>query len=84
MFMGVITGVGGGVMRDVFSGQVPYIFRKHVYATASIVGAVVYLCLHGTGQENTAAVAGLLTVVVIRILAARFQWNLPKVHLPSE
>ena len=84
MFMGVITGVGGGVMRDVFSGQVPYIFRKHVYATASIVGAVVYLCLHGTGQENPAAVAGLLTVVVIRILAARFQWNLPKVHLPSE
>ena len=84
MFMGVITGVGGGVMRDVFSGHVPYIFRKHVYATASIVGAVVYLCLHGTGQENPAAVAGLLTVVVIRILAARFQWNLPKVHLPSE
>lgn len=86
MFMGVITGVGGGVIRDVFSGQVPYIFRKHVYATASIAGAVVFLCLQGTGQGqgSPAAVAGLLTVVIIRILAARFQWNLPKAHLPSQ
>ena len=43
IFVGVVTGVGGGVMRDVFAGNVPFIFRKHVYATASIAGTIIYL-----------------------------------------
>ncbi|MGN0436287.1 MAG: trimeric intracellular cation channel family protein [Wujia sp.] len=81
MFVGVVTGVGGGVMRDLFAGNVPFIFRKHVYATASIAGAVVYLCLEKTGYVELSAVISLLLVLVMRILAARFKWNLPSVHL---
>lgn len=81
LFVGVITGVGGGLIRDIFAGNVPYIFRKHVYATASIAGAVTYLCLEKTGHMELAAIVSLLLVLVLRLLAAHFEWNLPKVHL---
>lgn len=81
LFVGVITGVGGGVIRDIFAGNVPYIFRKHVYATASIAGAVAYLCLEKTGYLDLAAVVSLVLVLLLRLLAAKFEWNLPSVHL---
>ena len=81
MFVGVVTGVGGGVMRDVFAGNVPFIFRKHVYATASIAGTVIYLCLEKTGYADLAAAVSLLTVLLLRMLAAKYKWNLPAVHL---
>ena len=47
VFVGVITGVGGGVLRDVLAGEKPYIFVKHIYACASIVGAVFYVYVRG-------------------------------------
>ncbi len=81
LFVGVITGVGGGIMRDIFAGNVPYIFRKHVYATASIVGAGIYLLLEYTGYPEFAVAVSLLLVLVLRLLAAPFQWNLPRVYL---
>lgn len=83
MFVGVITGVGGGLLRDIFAGNVPYIFRKHVYATASIAGACAYLLLQKTGHQGFAAIASMLIVVMLRLLAARYQWNLPHVELPE-
>lgn len=79
IFVGVITGVGGGVMRDVMAGNMPYIFVKHIYACASLAGA--FICAYGweaMGMRN-AMVAGMLLVVVIRFLAAYYRWNLPKV-----
>lgn len=81
LFVGVITGVGGGIMRDICAGNIPYIFRKHVYATASIAGAVIYLCLQKTGYTQMAAVASVLSVLCLRLLAAKFKWNLPRVHI---
>lgn len=81
LFVGVITGVGGGVIRDIFAGNVPYIFRKHIYATASIAGAAAYLLLKTTGYTGMATAVSILIVLTLRLLAARFQWNLPRVHL---
>lgn len=79
IFVGVITGVGGGVMRDVMAGNMPYIFVKHIYACASLAGA--FICAYGWGAMGmrNAMVAGMLLVVVIRFLAAYYRWNLPKV-----
>ena len=45
IFLGVITGVGGGILRDIMAGQTPYVLRKHVYACASIAGALLYVFL---------------------------------------
>lgn len=81
LFVGVITGVGGGILRDMFAGNVPYIFRKHVYATASIAGAVSYLLLDGAGYTQLAVICSLALVLALRVLAAHFQWNLPRVKL---
>lgn len=80
LFVGVMTGVGGGMIRDILAGNVPYIFRKHVYATASIAGAAAYIFLIRVWDLELATGVSLLLVLLLRILAARFEWNLPKVN----
>ena len=79
VFLGTITGVGGGLLRDIMAGDRPYIFVKHVYASASIVGAVVCVfCWNRIGEE-AAMLIGVASVVVLRLLAIRYRWNLPKI-----
>lgn len=80
IFVGVLTGVGGGVVRDIMAGNTPYIFVKHVYASASIIGAVVTIVLMNFFGEFVGMVAGAVVVFVIRILAAYFKWNLPRIR----
>ena len=78
VFVGVITGVGGGVLRDVFSGERPYIFVRHFYACASIIGALICaLCWDRLGA-NAAMLFGAAAIVVLRLLAAYYHWSLPK------
>ena len=77
VFVGVVTGVGGGVLRDMMAGDTPYIFRKHVYASASLVGALVCVLFWLPGLEVYAMGAGAVTVIVIRVLSAYYRWNLP-------
>ena len=79
-FVGVITGVGGGVLRDVLAGNTPYIFVKHIYACASLAGALVTTLLWKALPSLWAMAIGLLVVVVIRVLSAHFHWRLPKAH----
>lgn len=77
LFLGVLTGVGGGVLRDVFATQKPMIFVRHFYALASLIGAIVFMVLQNKNQV-IAMIAGVATIVVLRMLAARFKWHLPK------
>ncbi|MDO4809358.1 MAG: TRIC cation channel family protein [Eubacteriales bacterium] len=77
LFVGVVTGVGGGVIRDLFAGNRPYIFIKHFYACASLAGSVVMVVLWPFG-EKTAMIAGILVIITLRLLAAKFRWSLPK------
>ncbi len=78
--LGVITGVGGGVLRDVLVNEKPYILVKHIYAVASLLGAVAYyvIGIH-FGHELVGTIVSVLLTVTIRMLAAKFHWNLPKV-----
>ncbi len=78
LFMGVVTGVGGGVMRDVFCCQLPYIFTKHFYATASIIGAGIYIIINCFGNSLIAGVFGISVIFLLRLFASKFLWNLPK------
>lgn len=80
LFVGIITGVGGGVLRDVLAGTVPSIFRKHIYALASAAGALADIVLMRVISAEAAMLAGFCVVVVIRLLAARFRWNLPRIE----
>ena len=78
-FVGLITGVGGGVLRDIMAGQTPYIFVKHIYASASLAGALVCALLWKILPDYVSMLAGLLLVLTIRLLSAHFHWNLPRV-----
>lgn len=77
VFVGVVTGVGGGVLRDTLSGSVPYIFIKHIYACASIAGAVLCALLWDFTGRVYAMLFGAAVIFAIRCLSAHFRWNLP-------
>ena len=78
IFVAVVTGVGGGVLRDVFAGDRPYIFVKHIYACASIAGAIVCALMWNIVGQNVSMATGFAVVTLIRLLAARFRWSLPR------
>ena len=80
IFVGVITSVGGGVLRDVLTGSMPFIFVKHIYASASLVGAILYVILHNRINHIVAMVISMGIVILIRFLAAKYRWNLPRIH----
>ena len=81
VFVATLTGVGGGVMRDIMAGRVPKILRKRIYALAAIIGSVIYyILIHYNLCSSTLAITiGAGSVLVIRILATIFRWNLPTV-----
>ena len=79
-FVGVITGVGGGLLRDIMAGTMPYIFVKHVYAVASLAGALVFLFFYLNVPKIAAMLIGAGTVITIRLLAAHYRWNLPRIQ----
>ncbi|MDO5848821.1 MAG: trimeric intracellular cation channel family protein [Methanobrevibacter sp.] len=74
----VITGVGGGVMRDIFALQKPIIFVRHIYATASIAGAIVCYAVNLYFNINWAIVLCFIVVFILRILSAHLDLDLPK------
>lgn len=77
VFVGVITGVGGGMIRDVLAGDIPYILVKHIYACASIVGAVSCVLLRKVMPLYLAMIIGCILVLLVRLLAAHYHWNMP-------
>lgn len=79
-FVGVITGVGGGVLRDVLAGNMPYVFVKHIYACASLAGALVCIWFWPISHV-LAMMLGAGSVVLIRSLSAHFHWSLPKARM---
>ncbi len=85
VFLGFITGVGGGVLRDVLSNQMPAIFVKHVYALPVIIGGILMVIMHELMDSwNLAMVVSFALVIILRVLARHFLWNLPKVKLDSD
>ena len=78
MFVGVITGVGGGVLRDLFAGSMPAIFVKYFYACASLIGAVLCTLLWDVLGGIPSMTIGAVTIFILRMLAARYHWMLPR------
>ena len=77
---GMLTAVGGGILRDVFVNQIPIVFVKELYASASFVGVVVFYFLLVVGADlYIASIAGIAIVTGLRLVAMKYNWNLPKV-----
>ncbi len=84
VLMGTMTGVAGGVLRDVVTAQVPLILQRDIYATAAIVGVALYLLLQAFGlQRSHAFAAGMVVVVALRLLAIRWGLRLPIFRMPE-
>ena len=82
VFSGMITGVGGGMLRDVLIDTTPYIFKKHIYAVAAIIGGILYFILRSyTKNVQLASLLSVILVFVIRMLATKYRWSLPKVQI---
>lgn len=78
--LGMITGVGGGMVRDLCLKEIPFVLRKHVYAVAALAGAALYyvtFCMTHI-PEYAALSLGIIAVVAIRVLATKFKLNIPK------
>lgn len=80
VFIGVLTGVGGGVLRDIMAGETPYILVREIYASAAIAGGITCVVCGSTMGEATATILGLIVTIVIRSLAAYFHWNLLRIR----
>jgi uncharacterized membrane protein YeiH len=80
--LGVITGVAGGIIRDTLTGEIPYVFRREIYlyATASLVGAIVFVLLQNL---SFGILVGAAVTLILRLLAIRWRLALP-VFRPRE
>ena len=77
---GMLTAIGGGILRDVFVSQTPIVFVKELYASASFLGAAVfYLVILLTNDVYAGTISGLLLATGLRLVAMKYNWNLPKV-----
>lgn len=78
IIMGSITGAAGGVIRDVFINEIPLIFRKEIYAMACVIGGIAYwICLRMNLETNLSQIIGGSVVLLVRILAVKYQITLP-------
>ena len=79
VMMGTITGIVGGIVRDILCNTIPLVLQREVYATASLAGGIMYLCLGITPLSPTwRTVLAILTVFLIRLLALRLNLALPR------
>lgn len=82
--MGAITGSVGGVLRDILLNDVPLLFRKEIYALASIAGGILYfLCSHFGLPSGLTEFIAAGTVIVIRLIATKFHVHLPQLSLST-
>ncbi len=79
IFVGLVTGVGGGILRDIMIGKVPVVLKKHIYALAALLGAILYveLPLHGVPRA-VAMYFAIVSILLVRFLATHYKWNMPK------
>ena len=76
--MGMFTAIMGGVIRDVLTNETPVLFRKEIYATACLAGAILYFILFTVGLDrNMNLVVSILLIFVIRVVAVKYKLALP-------
>ena len=83
-FAGVATGVGGGLLRDVMSQNMPYIFVKHIYASACIVGSIVCIAMWNYAGRIPSMLTGTAVIMILRFFARKYRWNMPRINVREQ
>jgi uncharacterized membrane protein YeiH len=82
--MGMLTGIGGGIVRDVLVSEIPAVLRADLYAVAALAGAAIVALGHVLHAPSAAAiVAGAIACFGLRFMAIRRGWHLPSAHPPE-
>jgi uncharacterized membrane protein YeiH len=82
LFVGMCTGVGGGMLRDIMTNTMPKVLRKRVYAVASLLGGGLYYAMLAAGVNQLVSIGcGMLLIFALRLFATIYKWNLPAVDL---
>ena len=78
IILGMITGIGGGLLRDLLTGEIPLVLRREIYAVASLIGAIIVAVGHVLGAPDLALLIGAAaTTCFLRLVAIRGGWNAP-------
>ena len=80
VLLGTITAVGGGIIRDMLAQRIPSVLKEDVYALPSVIGGIVYYLLVICNWVGAAVYGAFTVVLVIRLLAIKYNWSLPKVR----
>lgn len=80
LFVAVLTGVGGGVIRDTFVNEVPLVFKTEIYALASLLGAAIFYICYGILNTVLDIYMSIVIIFVIRLLAMYYKLNLPVIE----
>lgn len=81
IIIATITGVVGGILRDVLVNEIPVIFKKEIYATISIVGSVLFLMLRYADFNDTAThLIPVFLIIALRLIVVRFKISLPSIY----
>lgn len=84
VIMGVMTGVAGGIVRDLLANKIPLILRQEIYATAAMAGAAVFVIMDAMVIDEQIAMSfGVITTLGLRLAAIRWKWSLP-LYLPPD
>ena len=80
LLAGVLTAAGGGILRDIFVNQIPIVFVKEFYLSASFIGIVIFsITLYFTNELSYATIIGIVLTASLRLIAMKYNWNLPRV-----
>lgn len=83
--LGMVTGCFGGVVRDVLLNEIPLVFRKDIYASASLLGGILYFIFASWDMfAPLAATFSILFVVGLRLVVMRYGWEFPGLKAPDD
>ncbi|MBO5059429.1 MAG: trimeric intracellular cation channel family protein [Clostridia bacterium] len=81
VFIGTLTGIGGGFLRDIMVHEIPSMLKKHIYALAALSGSLIFYIMYTNSLGYTlSAFFGATATFLLRMLATRFKWNLPPAY----
>lgn len=83
IFMGLFTGIGGGILRDVFSQEIPFVFKKEIYAVASILGALGLFISHRYLNGILPLYICFIITFAVRMFSIKYSLNLPVLNIES-